>query len=59
MNCTSADQTRYKEYRNIYNKLKSKLRRDYYWQRCEDYKKKCQEAVGTNKQHHQKGKAQG
>ena len=26
VDCTSADQTRYKEYRNIYNKLKCKLR---------------------------------
>ena len=49
MDCTSADQTRYKEYRNIYNKLKCKLRRDYYWLRCEEYTKKGQEAVGVNK----------
>ena len=46
---TPADQTRYKEYRNIYNKLKCKLRRDYYQLRCEEYKKKCQEIVGANK----------
>ena len=45
-NCTSADQTRYKEYRNIYNKLKSKLRRDYYRQRCEDYKKNAKKLWG-------------
>ena len=45
-NCTSADQTRYKEYRNIYNKLKSKLRRDYYRLRCEEYKKNAKKLWG-------------
>ena len=28
--CIPADQTRYKKYRNIYTKLKCKLKRDYY-----------------------------
>ena len=37
-NSTSIDQTRYKEYRNTYNKLKSKSKRDYYRLRCEEYK---------------------
>ena len=37
--CTPPDQTRYREYRNVYNKLKCKLRWDYYQLRCEEYKK--------------------
>ena len=44
--CMPADQTRYKEYRNIYNKLKCKLRRDYYWLRCEEYKKNAKKLWG-------------
>ena len=45
--CIPADQTRYKEYRNVYNKLKCKLRRDYYRLRCEEYKKKMPRNCGV------------
>ena len=34
------------EYRNVYNKLKSKLRRDYYRLRCEEYKKNARKLWG-------------
>ena len=44
--CMLADLTRYKEYRNIYNKLKCKLRQDYYQLRCEEYKKKMPRNCG-------------
>ena len=37
-NCTEADQARYKEHRNLYNSLKSQLKRNYYPTRCVEYK---------------------
>ena len=37
-NCTEADQAKYKEHRNLYNSLKSQLKRDYYRTRCVEYK---------------------
>ena len=37
-NCTEADQAKYKEHRNLYNSLKSQLKRNYYRTRCVEYK---------------------
>ena len=37
-NCTEADLVRYKEHRNLYNSLKSQLKRNYYRTRCVEYK---------------------
>ena len=37
-NCTEADQAKYKEHRNLYNSLKSQLKRNYYCTRCIEYK---------------------
>ena len=37
-NCMEADQARYKEHRNLYNSLKSQLKRNYYRTRCVEYK---------------------
>ena len=37
-NCTEADQAKYKEHRNLYNSLKSQLKRNYYHARCIEYK---------------------
>ena len=33
-NCTEVDLVRYKEHRNLYNSLKSQLKRNYYRTRC-------------------------
>ena len=37
-NCTEANQAKYKEHRNLYNSLKSQLKRNYYRTRCIEYK---------------------
>ena len=38
-NCIEADQAKYKEHRDLYNSLKSQLKRDYYHTRCMEYKR--------------------
>ena len=41
-NCMEADQARYKEHRNLYNSLKSQLKRNYYCTRCVEYKQNAE-----------------
>ena len=36
-NCMEADQAKYKEHRNLYNSLKSQLKKNYYRTRCIEY----------------------
>ena len=47
-NCTEADQARYKEHRNLYNSLKSQLKRNYYRTRCVEYKQNAKKTMEPN-----------